>query len=261
MVDGTCFPVTWADAEYAGNLDSGVKARVEDMAGRALRMLTAYQVGGCPITVRPCAPQCAPATYLTAPVSGVLPWVPYVSNGKWFNACGHRRCECKTVNELRLPGPVSEVISVMESGVALSEGLYRVDNGNMLVRTDGKAWPVCQDMNLNDDDDGALAVTYVRGVSPGADGAFIAGILAKEFALGLQDAQECRLPPSVTSVVRQGITMELTQGQFPGGVTGVPEVDAWVQYWNPYKVKAPAGVYSPDVTSPRATTWRATSGS
>ena len=44
-----------------------------------------------------------------------------------------------------------------------------------------------------------------------------------------------------------GITIEKAAGMFPEGVTGLPEIDAYLMLWNPFGLKVAPRVYSPDL--------------
>lgn len=266
-----CWPVDWAcDQEFYdehSQTPEGMEmlARSEALAAQTLRMLTGYKVGGCPITVRPCQRRCAPSSWLIAPAgvgsfAGYAGWTfrPYVQDGKWLNACGCWKdsCSCTNVSEVPLPGPVGSVESVWLEGIELPPTTYRVDNGNMLVRTDGGSWPVCQDMNEEDPNEGGFFVTYTQGIPADGLAAYAAGRLAREYAAACTGGN-CQLPPGVTNIVRQGISMDIATGSFPTGMTGIREVDVFIQFWNPYTQRTGgAEVFSPDIASTRRTTWR-----
>lgn len=243
-----------------------VAARAEALAVQTLRMLTAFKVGGCPIVLRPCSPRCIPSSWLTAPTmasgswAGYAGWVfsPYIgAGGQWLNACGCRNdsCGCTKVEEIVLPTDVGTITSVVIDGATLDASAYRVDNHNRLVRTDGGVWPTCQDMNL-DSGEGTFLVTYQEGAVVDGLGSYAAGILAVEYAKACQGGN-CRLPKGATSIARAGVMIEIATGSFPTGMTGIREVDAWIQNWNPYGLRTGgAEVYSIDVPRGRKTTWR-----
>ena len=234
----------------------------EAFAWSLLASLTGYQIGVCPVTVRPCAARCAPSdTWLIAPVSrahsaalgnriGFLN--PYISGGVWYNACGCRQaCECANLPTVELPGPVGGIQSVMLEGVELDSTAYRVDNGNLLVRTDGEAWPACND--------GTFEVTYYRGAAPNAMTNRAAGVLANEF---LQSClgNSCRLPSNVTRASRGGESYEFSTMDFPEGDTGgaIPEVDALIRIYNPNRMTQPVQMASPESLGlgGRVATWQ-----
>lgn len=276
-----CWPVDWAcnqpfyddlttmpdpdnpDGPRIPNPDGlAVAERAEALAAQTIRMLTGYKVGGCPIVLRPCSPRCIPSSWLIAPAgpgwsSPAWTFQPYISDGQWFNACGCRsdNCSCTHVQEIVLPSATAFIRSVKIDGAELAPAAYRVDDSNRLVRTDGGAWPTCQDMNLNDGE-GTFIVEYQEGAPIDGLGAYAAGILAVEYAKACTGGK-CRLPNGVTSVVRAGVSLDISTGSFPTGMTGIREVDAYIQHWNPYGLPTGgAEVFSIDVPRGRRTTWR-----
>lgn len=262
-----CWPVDWSacSQETLDELTEGQRLLSEALAAQTLRMLTGYRVGGCPVTVRPCNRSCVPGSWLSAPDPGAyyaaiggFGFSPYINaSGQWMNACGCWRndCSCVKVEEVRLPGNVGFVESVILDGVTLPATSYRIDNGNMLVRTDGGSWPVCQDMNL-DSGVGTFLVTYLDGNPVDGVGAMVAGLLAAEFAQVCLGG-DCVLPSNVTNLVRAGVSQDFDEEMFPGGKTGQRTVDSFIRIWNPQET-LPAGIYSPDFPRTRRTTWRAT---
>lgn len=254
-VDWSCmgpdFPGDGQDAQYTPER----VAQAELFAQTAIRVLTAGQVGACPVTVRPCVASCIPTTvFMPGP-----PWMtPYVADGKWYNSCGCRPagCSCTHLTKITLPGPVGAILEVRVNGDVVDSADYFVTRSNELVYVDGPEWPKCQDMTAPDTAEGTMSVTYQRGAVLDSQGQYVAGLLAKEY-LDACTSGECALPASVTTIIRQGVTMEFTQEVFPGNRTGITAVDLWVAAWNPYGVKAPARVYSVDDEPPFAATWRA----
>lgn len=265
-----CWPVDWgcADSAWVSELDPVVKDRAEAMAVQVLRSLTGYQVGGCPVVARPCAFGCVGGSYLEAPVASaatgalgvrVGPWWAHIGMaGVWVNAaCGCRSaCSCTSVPEVALPAPVGGIVDVTIDGAVLDRTVYRVDNGNRLVRTDGQAWPRCQDMAADLGQPDTFGVVYYNGFQVDGLASWIAGIMAVEFAKSCM-GDKCRLPSGVTSISRMGVSMEIPSTLFDDGLTGIREVDMWVRIWNPYRVKSASQVWSPDLGASRArrTTW------
>jgi hypothetical protein len=263
-----CWPVDWSacSAEVLADLTPTQQALSESLAAQTLRMLTGYRVGGCPTTVRPCNRSCVPGSWLIAPAPSILfagayggsfGFSPYIGpDGAWRNACGCRGdgCSCVKVEEVWLPGNVGRIDEVVLDGVVLDPSTYRVDNNSRLVRTDGGHWPVCQDMNL-DSGEGTFLVTYLDGNPVDGVGAYVAGMLAAEFAQACIGG-ECSLPAYVQQITRAGISQELDPTMFQDGVTGNRTVDSYIRIWNPTD-SLPSGVYSPDAPRARKTTWRA----
>jgi hypothetical protein len=264
-----CWPVDWScvDEEWLESLDAGVRARAEALAVSSLRALTAYQVGGCPVIVRPCAEGCAPPRYMEAIVTSasagalgarVGPWWPHINvDGAWVNTgCGCTApCSCTFVPEVILPAPVGAVVEVNLDGALLDPSAYRVDNGNRLVRTDGQAWPKCQDMAAPAGSEGTFSVRYLNSWPVDGLGSYAAGKLAYEFAQACTGGK-CALPNGVQTISRLGVTLEIPTGMFENGVTGIIEVDSWVRMWNPNALKMPSTVWTPGTRRARQTTWR-----
>jgi hypothetical protein len=265
-VDTSCVPDwdTWevepdpeADPPVAGvpTYTDEQKARAVSLAGQSLRLLTAFRVGGCPITVRPAAQRCRELTWRTYPVSGIgsTPWQPVDLGGTWLNVgCGHSGCGCLGTREVTLYGNASSITQVKVDGAVLDPSAYRLDPGGRLVRLDGEAWPLCQNLAAPDTEDGTWSVTYTQGAAVDGLGAYAAGLLAGELVKACSGG-ECDLPASVTQIVRNGITMTLGTGAFPGGRTGIQGVDAYLERWNPQGHTIPPLVWSPDLARPRRT--------
>lgn len=263
-----CWPVNWevCPSDIFEDLTPESRLISEVFAGQTLRMLTGYRVGGCPVTVRPCNRSCLPGSWLTAPDVGAMfaganggyfGMSPYVGpGGQWMNACGCAGdgCSCTKVEEVWLPTStgVGAIESVIVDGVTLDPSAYRVDNGNRLVRQDGGTWPTCQDMNLPAGEENTWTVTYLDGNPVDGIGAYVAGLLAAEYAKACAGA-DCALPTNVQTVTRQGITMQLDPEMFTGGVTGVRAVDSYIRIWNPL-TSLPSGIYSLDAPKGRRVT-------
>ncbi|MEC3994985.1 hypothetical protein VSR01_16190 [Actinacidiphila sp. DG2A-62] len=255
------------------DLDPAVLGRWQRIASITLWRLSGMRWGPCPVTVRPCRRACLDA----APISfqagaGAGPWVPYIGvDGMWRNAspCACRSsCSCGELCEVKLPGPVYDVLSVAVDGEDLVPEAYRVDAPGLLVRTDGECWPTCQDMAASEGAPGTFTVTYRWGLP--LDAAAIAAVsdLTCELVktcLPAGSCGPCRLPGNVTKLARQGSTVTTRQGVtvsdfdptvvFASGRTGVPLVDLWLTTVNPHGLASPSRVYSPDYKRPRVTTW------
>jgi hypothetical protein len=267
-----CYPETtdWSCRFTADELTTALEDPVmaakirksEAFAWSLLAALTAYRIGTCPVTVRPCAARCAPqGSYNVAPASGRLGGVlapltiglPYISGGVWYNSCGCRpqSCSCTSMSEIILPGPVGSIVEVRLDGATLDRSLYVVYNGGRLARTDGETWPICQDMTLSDAD--GFSVKYYRGSRPNVMTNAAAGALANEFLLSCM-GEDCRLPGNVTSVTTPGATYNFDDAQAQDGF-GIPEVQAVIRIYNPYGLKAEPIVASPDMYETATRTW------
>lgn len=257
-IDHSCCQATWDKAEGEdGAYTDAQKTRADLLAAMTMRMLTGYRVGGCPVTVRPCRAGCGGSTWAAYPVGASGPpgvgVYPVYSSGTWLNigcGCAADGCSCTKVCEVRLSGEVGSVDEVLLDGTVLDPSAYRLDNGNLLTRVDGDCWPLCQDLAAPDTAEGTWSVTYTPGAVVDPLGEFAAGLLACEYVKACA-GEDCALPPTVTQIVRQGMTMSLTPGTFSNGLTGIREVDAYILRINPHLLKAPSAVWSPDLNRPR----------
>jgi hypothetical protein len=243
-----CWPIDHGCCDDFDNYSEEVRLRADALAAQTMRMLTGYSVGGCPVTLRPCSISCA---------SGARGWDwsggtfnPHINGlGQWVNGCGcSGGCGCTALSTVHL-GNYGTVTEVKVDGVVIAPTAYRVQNGTELVRLDGGTWPVCQDMALADTEVGTFSVRVQLGAPVDGLGAYAAGVLACEYAKACTGDKKCRLPNNVTSVTRQGVTMDLSSTAFPDGLTGIREVDLVIQRYNPHGLKMPSVVWSPDTRS------------
>ncbi|MFJ9029814.1 hypothetical protein ACIRQP_15025 [Streptomyces sp. NPDC102274] len=243
--------------------DEAVQAAATAWAMGILDSLTGHQFGQCPVTVRPCGPKCANwGGYMTFPVTrdgylrgNGMPWMlPYIDGaGAWRNCTCAGTCSCRARCEVPLPGPVEAVDEVRVDGLVLDPSAYRVDNGSLLVRTDGECWPQCQDMGLPVTAEGAFAVTYRRGLPLPPAGQIAAGELACEFAKACAGDSSCALPQQLQSLSRQGINVQVVDPQavLSEGMTGIANVDLWIRSVNPSGKRQRSRVHSLDMPATR----------
>lgn len=227
----------------------------EAVSGYALEAATdilwresGQQFGLCTRTVRPCRRDCFDGYgWWQWTGQGPLYWPqPALIRGNWYNlTCGGcaGSCSCTDVEEAMLPGPVYAITQVLLFGEVMPTGSYRVDNDQMLTRTDGGVWPYCQDMTQPDDGADAWAVTAQFGQPVPVSGRMAIGELAREIALACL-GQECALPWNVTTAIRQGVTIEL------GDPTDIANrlyfVGLFIRSVNPNRYKSTARIFDPD---------------
>lgn len=242
-IDTACLSEDWA------TLPEDVQIRSVALASASLRRLTGYRVGNCPITVRPCKKSCAEeygSFYGPA-------FTPFINiDGNWVNGCGcSTDCSCGPICEVRLPGPVTEVTEVNIGGTLLTD--FKVQGNNLVYTgTDECPFPSCQNLAAGVGEPDTFAVTYYNSYRPDGLAAYAAGIMAMEFAKACTGSGKCRLPAGTTSVSRQGVSIEVAGGSFPGGVVGIREVDAFIALWRPEGAPTqPPRVWSPRSPSPR----------
>lgn len=241
------WPIDWPASINTENYDPEAVALAEKYAVSSLRMLTLERVGGLPKTVMPTGRTCR-TPQMKANMFYPAPYFPAAATLKSCNCSLY--CHCSDVSAVLLTAPIGDIYEVKVDGEILDPLSYHVEDGDKLVRSDGKAWPACGGKDFT--------VTYLNGHKVDAMGAYAAGVLAYEFLkLITQDKTKCRLPSSVTNVQRQGLNFEIARGMFPDGVTGISEVDAFIVRWNPHGLRTRPQVYSPDIKRQREVTWRA----
>ncbi|MFN2347640.1 MAG: hypothetical protein ABR616_18255 [Dermatophilaceae bacterium] len=238
--------------------DAGMLLRedVEAMAVAYLWNWTGRRFGVCPVTLRPVRQDVDGSTYGQP---GAHPFRPALIGGSWFNVgcgtCGEV-CGCSDgYASLRIPGPVDSVTEITVDGTVLPATDYRVDNGRLLVRTDGGRWPRCNDLSKATTEPGTWAVEYERGVPVPTGGQVAAGALACEMAKAVLHDGDCRLPQRLQTVTREGVTVGVLDS-FEGlneGKTGIWLVDSWVGSMT--KIRARSTIHSPDVRRPQRTTY------
>lgn len=235
--DDLCSPCN--DYEQLGP----IAADFFEMASNILFELSGRQYPGeCSATLRP--PGCEPCE----------------------NDCGERHrlpggpratglCGCGTTYRLELSNlPNATITTVKVDGVTLSPTLYRVDAHRTLVRLadpDGTnpGWPRSQRLDLPDTEVGTWSYTETWGKAPPPEGVHAAAVLACELALACdpENQSKCRLPKTVTSVTREGVTMILSPSDFldKDGKTGLWEVDLFIRAKNPDRIRRRASVWWP----------------
>lgn len=210
-------------------------------------------------TVRPCRSTCGCWTggsFANGIPPGLLSWGAWgLATGFWgwgWDGCDDQ-IGCDPLPTLELSGaPVQEINQVKVDGNVLSPTLYRLDEYDELVRTDGVWWPSCQNMALPDTAAGTWSVDYTWGAPPPTIGARAAAQLAAELYASLAGGK-CSLPLAATMITRQGVRIDRTlAGAFAkaakdGGGFGLTLVDAFLATYNPEGLTEQPSVWSPDV--------------
>lgn len=235
-----------------------------EAAVNVLWSLSGRQFGLCTKTLRPCRKECYGEVWpfgwmeWSGGARGGWGWpYPALIRGQWFNlACGSCAggCSCNTISEAILPGPITAVTEVKVDGEILTPGVdYRVDDFRKLVRLGGEEWPMCNDLNLNDDQPGTWSVTLANGQPVPALGKVALGLLAIEFIKAIMCDATCALPKSVQSIARQGVNVTfLDPAQvFAEGQTGLYVPDLFISTYNPKRLARRARVYDIDESDNR----------
>lgn len=137
--------------------------------------------------------------------------------------------------------PVRSIDEVVVLGDLLDPAEYALER-DVLFRI-GSCWPCEQAC-----DEPPVQVSYSYGIDVPALGVLAMGEMACEFLRGWTGA-DCRLPSNVTSITRQGVTLDLgdVDTLFRAGRVGMPISDAFLRSVNPNSLQSASQVYSPDL--------------
>lgn len=270
---GSVGPCNWdinpaCCSDFWATLTGPMQAQATDYAAMVLWASTGRQFGACELTVRPCGRFCENNTAGWFWDYGT--WVPYIYAGVWYNcACGSfDGCRlCRPRCQVYLPGPVQAITQVMVDGSIVDPSTYRVDDSVWLVRTgldtsgNANCWPFRQDYNEAGNatpttGNHTMQVTYNRGTPPPNALLAAAGTLACEYAKACM-GQACQLPGRITSVARQGISVNMVDVDtlIKSGLTGIVSVDNIIRALNPNGLKGRTRMYSPDLPVTRMQTY------
>lgn len=254
-------PASDATAEQVALLALQVQ-QAEALAWTTYRGLTGNTVSICATTVRPIVGRHGFPTYLSARDfglngGGATPFFPTIVDGNWLNIwCGGDDfCECGSLARIAIPGGVAKVDSVSIDGVVLPASAYAVYDNKFLQRLDGEAWPVRQDWS-SIAGEGVFEITYWTGVVPDVLDYMAVALLAVEFLKAIKGEKGCRLPSGATSIVRQGVSMQIEVDIFEKGLTGIREVDMVTARRNPNRLRTSPRVLAPGSRRARQLTRR-----
>ncbi len=237
-----------SDESDTSGLDGPVVA-----ASQVLYLLSGSQWSGmCSRRVRPCA------SYACRGL-----WDDFGVYGRWREPRpAYQGCGCRPMSRVELPGHAREILEVTIDGAVVDASTYRLDENRWLTRVPDPAdpttrlyWPGCQDMELAETEDDTFSVLYAFGVDPPYAGVLAARELACAIhatCAGGGSAADCPLPSGIVKIVRQGVTIELSQfaawGQRDGvWMTGLPLTDLFLNTYNPTGQRSKARVWSPDM--------------
>ncbi|QWY84366.1 head-to-tail adaptor [Mycobacterium phage Knocker] len=202
--------------------------------------LSGRQFGLTDATVRPCRTNLR-NHHGPGPVTSYL--LSWEGNG-WINVpCGcSGACREAGPNVVHLPGPVHSVQRVEVNGNDLPANVWVLE-GTRLYRRESP-WPA-QNLNRPLGDIGTWGVHYRRGIEVPVGVDELTGILAKEMLTAINDdVGRCRLPRTVTTVSRQGVTYRAYDPAviYRQGKTGLAEIDLWLSSVNPHALLAAPSV-------------------
>jgi hypothetical protein len=225
-----CATVSSSDiADYDAAVDQASQLLYE-LSGRLFS-------GVCSKTVRPCRVGCGCDWQ-------VLSRGYVIFHGDSWG-CDGAACGCSAVSEVELSGyPVREITEVKIDGVVIDESEYTLRGHRYLVRKNNGQWPGCQNLSLDDTEEGTWSVTYTYGQAPPLAGRAAATELACEIYKSCDSALalECTLPSGVTRITRQGLTIErnaFSAWGRQGAIwrTGLPLVDLFLNAYNPSGIR------------------------
>lgn len=235
-------------------------------ASMALFEISGRQFTGlCARTVRPQRTDCGCWPSISSGLPYYWAWGLGAAGWGWYNEDGQNHVGCNPLSVVRLAGyPVRAITSVKIDGVVLPANdvhgnpNYRLDSWRNLVRMADpgppytqRFWPSCQNMDLDDTQQGTFSIGYQWGVDPpqlGRDAA--AAIACQLWAACPGSGAPCSLPTGATKITRQGIEIErglLANWLDPTKSTGIVAVDMFLHaYWQP-QARRRSAVWSPDV--------------
>jgi hypothetical protein len=194
--------------------------------------------GACQRIARPCQTGCS-CGYQVLSRGHLVGW-----DG---NCWGDYNCGCTAVSAVKLAGSVREILEVTIDGVVVDPAEYFVDERRWLVRKAAR-WPACQARDLDPDQPGTFAVTYIYGKNPPASGTRAARQLACELFKSCTGSEDCNLPTGVMRVTRQNVTFErsfLSRDEKGIWRSGLGEVDLYLNTINPHGLVRRPTFWSP----------------
>ena len=189
----------------------------------------------------PCRPGCGCGQVLSR---------GYVIPGPWWNWWYYSwEGPCDPSKVLLSGYPVRQITEVKIDGDVLDPTEYGLWKWRYLVRKNDGIWPRCQNLSLDDTEDGTWSVSYTYGLDPPITGQLAAQELACELYRACSGG-DCSLPKGVTRVVRQGVVIEklaFAAWGLQDGIwkTGLTRVDAFLNWANPRKISRRATIWSP----------------
>jgi hypothetical protein len=211
---------------------AATRTMADSIASMVLWSATGRRYGACATIARPVLLCC----HVSQADLAANPYYPTVlDSGDWVNlpSCGLCRTD---LSRARLRGPVVAVTSVTIDGVVFNPLLYRIDEGEWLVRTDGGIWPAWQDVSLASGGTGTFVVSYTLGETIPAGLLAAAGTYALEWARASspQSSTLCRLPSRAKDIVRQGVSISMVDPTIllEHQLTGLPEIDGLITALN-----------------------------
>lgn len=230
-------PVTSVAGPSWDGYGEAVQQAATDMAIGILWALSGRRFGLTTVHLAPHIPIRRPSSY--AERSGYRPRRPFQP---WADR------SCGLADEVRLPGPVHQVLSVTVDGELLPADGWRLDPGGLLVRIGEQGWPVGQNLRQPE-----WTVLYKRGEPAPPGGNVAAGRYAGELAMVLAGDPRARISGRARDIAKQGVQVALAAPEEMAnkGLAGIPQVDSWLRSVNPDRLTRAPGVWSPDSSGHR----------
>ena len=257
-VDRACLWPILGDCALQDDQLSEIVEAAQQMAIEVLFAASGRQFGECVVTYQPCRRVCATdiepldmwqlLDIRHASLALRSPW----ETGSYYSTmvcanCSTDDCGCSSLVDIELwHTKVSQVLNVQVDGVTLDPSNYRLWRGR-LIRTDGEAWPDCQDGSVANGSVGTWSISYRHGQPVPHGGQLAAGVLACEIAKSLCNDSSCALPKRVQSITRQGVSVAFLDPMdfLADGRTGVYLVDLWLNSVNPHRLQRRGRALSP----------------
>lgn len=228
----------------------------EQMAIEILNAASGRQFGECVVTYQPCRRECALdiapidmwslLDIRSASLAMYSPWADAYYSTMVCANCRADDCACVDLVDIELwHRNISEILDVTIDGALLDPANYRLWRGR-LVRTDGEAWPECQDATVGNGSVGTWSISYRHGRPVPSGGQVAAGVLSCEITKALCNDTTCALPKRVQSITRQGVSVAFLDPQdfLTEGKTGIYLVDLWLHQVNPNRLARRARAFS-----------------
>jgi len=190
-------------------------------------------------------------------MSMVIPAGTWSGIGGWFDRAFPEAwgCGCGSRSLYELPGGrVIRVDEILVDGVVLAPAKYRVFDNRTLVRLDDgglpSSWPCCQRLTVPDGELGTWSIRWTHGQVPPMSGKLASYAYsiatAKRF-----NTKKNTLPERTQRVQRQDVEITIESDNLLNeGRTGIPEVDEFIEAYNPHRLVRRAQVFDPDTIAP-----------